>query len=437
MSRLLIITYYWPPAGGIGVQRCLKFAKYLERLGWDITVYTAKNADYNYTDPTNEKDVPASATILRHPIREPFSLYKKLTGQKKKNALVNPIHLPGRKQSLINKIAIWVRSNFFIPDARSLWIKPSVRYLSNYLKSNEVDLILSDGPPHTNTVIACRLSERFSIPWLADFQDPWTQVDYFKLLKLTHYARKKHHKLEQKTFEVADKITIASPSWGKELEEIGAKNVDTIYWGYDEDDFRSAAPKRDEKYTICHAGLFSFDRYPETLFKILGELCRENGNFGNDMRIRLAGAVDSSIIKGIEKNSLSENLELLGSISRDEALKMVRSARTLLLPLNKADNAKGRIPGKLFECIRSGNPILCLGPDDSDVSKIIEDTNSGKSFNYGDADGIKKYILEQYNSFVSGDNTTKLKNLEKYSVSAQVDKLSDYLNSIKGVKHGS
>ncbi|MGC9330716.1 MAG: glycosyl transferase family 1 [Bacteroidales bacterium] len=428
-KKVLIISYYWPPSGGIGVHRCLKFAKYLRDFGWEPVVYAPKNATYPYVDESNVKDIPEGITILKKPIREPFSLFKKLSGRKKTD-LANPVYVRDKKHGLIDKLAIWIRGNWFIPDARALWIRPSVRFLKKYLKANPVDAILTDGPPHTNTVIGCRLAQATGIPWLADFQDPWTQVDYYSMLRIGKRADRKHRKLEQETFRTASKITIASPTWAKELETIGAKNVDTIFWGYDEDDFPQPFPPTDDTFSIVHAGLLGYDRRPDTLIKLLGKLKNENPEFGKLLRIKFAGNVDYAITSMIKDAGLGDNYEAPGNIPRPKALDMTLRAQILLLPLNLASNVKGRIPGKLFENLRAQKPILCLGPADSDVAKIIAETNAGTTCGYDDELCLREFIEKRFELFKQDENYISTENIKQYSVRNLVQKLAGFLDQI-------
>jgi len=429
MKKVLIISYYWPPSGGIGVHRCLKFAKYLQDFGWEPVIYAPLNAQYAYFDDTNFNHIPKNVTVLRRKIFEPFNLFKKVSGRKKTDS-ANPVYVRDRKLSKIDRLAIWIRGNLFIPDARCFWIKPSVRYLKKYLKENPVDAIFTDGPPHTNTEIGRRLSEATGVPWLMDFQDPWTQVDYYEMLKIGKRADNKHHKLEQKAFKAAKKTTIVSPTWKKDLESIGAKNVDVIVWGYDEDDFMQPAPDLDSNFSIVHAGQLGFDRRPDTLIKLLGDLKKENSEFGKNLKLKFAGTVDYAIVEMIKEAGLEDNYLPLGNISRPDAIELTRKAGLLFLPLNIADNAKGRIPGKLFENLRSERPILCLGPTGSDVSNIIAKTNTGSSFEYDDYDNIKKYILQIFEKFQAGQNAVAAKDLEQYTNKNLTGKLAGYLNEI-------
>ena len=430
MKRVLIISYYWPPAGGISVHRSLKIAKYLRFFGWEPVIYTADNAQYPYFDKGNFKDVPDNIECLKRPIVEPFNLFKKISGRRKSESLNNIVHVRGKRQSLIDKIAIWIRGNFFIPDARSLWIKPSVQFLLNYLQDHSIDAIFSDGPPHTNTMIACKLKQSTGIPWLADFQDPWTQVDYLKLFPLTKWAHSKHRRLEQETFKTANKITIVSPSWKRDLESIGAKNVEVIYWGFDDEDFTSISPVLDKDFTITHTGLLGFDRNVEILFEVLQSLKKSIPGFEDNLKLQLAGQVDFSVLETIQKYGLEKNLVNFGIVDRSKSLHMISNSQLLILPLNKAENVYGRIPGKFFEYMRSRRPILSFGPEDGDVSKIIKRTESGFNFKYDDKQGLLEKLTEFYNQYNHGGIKNCSSDISEFSIKEQTRKVADLLNKI-------
>ncbi len=429
MKKVLIISYYWPPAGGVGVIRNLKFAKYLRRFGWEPVVFVPENADYPQLDLNNLKDIPENIEVLKGKILEPFSLFRKFTGRKETDK-TNPVYVRENSGGVLDKFSIWVRGNFFIPDARSLWIRPSVKFLSQYLKDNPVDAILTDGPPHTNTVIGQRLSEKFNIPWLADFQDPWTQVDYYKMMYIGHLADKKHRRLEQQTFKTAKKITIASPTWAKDLESIGAKDVDVIYYGYDEDDFSEigAIQKNDDEFVISHAGILGLDRDPDTLLNVLSKICNENPEFKKKLRIKLAGAVDFAIKQKIESYGLKDNFVDLGFISRLDSIRLMLTSDVLLLLVNKADNAKGRLPGKIYEYLRAQNPILSLGTKESDVERILTDTQTGQNMEYDDANEIEQFIINVFNktSCLKFDMDV----ISQFSSENQTRKVAQYLDVI-------
>ena len=430
MKKVLIISYYWPPSGTISVHRCLKFAKYLKDFGWEPVVYTAKNAHYPYLDDSNLKEAEG-IRVIKGKIIEPFALFKLISGRKKDTPLNNILHVRDKKKNFIDKFAIWVRSNFFIPDARMLWIRPSVRLLSKYIKNENFDAIISTGPPHSSNYIAYKLKNKFNLPWIADFQDPWTQVDYYQLLNLSKRARKKHERMELEVLQNSDLNTIVSPTWKIDLEKIGSKKTEVIYLGYDEDDFPKEKEEPYREFTISHAGLLGFDRKPTVIFKVLRDLSDEIEGFKQNFKLRFAGSIDYDVIKEIEEYNLADNFLNLGTISRNEALKLTLKSHILLLPLNKADNVKGRVPGKLFEQMQSNVPILCLGPGGTDVSKIISDSNTGVSFNYDDYKGVKCFILDAFKSFKDKKAHHENKNISEYSVKNQVKKLAGYLDNIK------
>jgi len=430
-KKVLIISYYWPPSGGIAVLRCLKWAKYLREYGWEPVVYTARDAHYPSLDPGNEKDVPEGMVVLRGKIIEPYALYKRFTGQDPNANVNNVFYVQDESPGWAHRFSVWVRSNFFIPDARAYWVGTSVRFLRNYLRQHPVDAILSDGPPHSNTRIATLLKQKTGIPWLADFQDPWTQVDYYQMLSLTKWADNKHHRLEQEAFRTADKITIVSPTWKRDLEKIGAQNVSVIPWGYDPDDFDGLEAAPVPGFTFMHVGIMGHDRNPGTFFQVLRELGKENPELWNDLRLELVGQVDTSIQDRFTNEGLNEKVALPGSVPRERALALTAGSPVLLLLLNKQDNVKGRIPGKLFEYLAARRPILVLGPVDSDVARIVNETQSGQTCDYDDAPAIKNAILDLYKRFRTGKLKDPLKgNIEKYSVRHLTGQLAGYLDEI-------
>ncbi|MFM7006877.1 MAG: glycosyltransferase [Flavobacteriales bacterium] len=417
MKRVLLITYHWPPSGGITVLRCLKIAKYLREFGWEPVIFTADNAAYQFLDHTNEKDVPLGIEIIRVPIIEPINAFKFLSGRKRLAPVQNITANSSKKKRFIDKLGMWIRGNFFIPDARFLWIKPSVAYLTQYLEQNPVAAIFTDGPPHTNTVIGLQLAKKFELPWLADFQDPWTQVDYYKELYIGKRADRKHKQLEKAVFENAQKITIASPTWKADLETIGARNVDVLYYGYDEADFKDFKAITNEHFTIVHAGLLGSDRNPVAFFEVLGNLLKATPQLKNKIKLILAGEVDISVQNCIEQNGLKEISTYSGMISRQAVYDLYATASLLILPINKAANAKGRIPGKLFELMRTAKPILVFGPPDGDVKKIVEDKKRGISVQYDAHEEIHTYLQkaiseEEFENFDPQIAVNEFSNLE-------------------------
>jgi glycosyltransferase involved in cell wall biosynthesis len=430
-KKVLIITYYWPPGGGIAVLRCLKFAKYLREFGWEPVVYTAENAHYPFIDHSNDKDVPSDITILKHRIWEPYHIYKWLTGKKKDANVNNVFYVQEDNKKFFHRLSVWVRSNFFIPDARALWIRPSVRYLTQYLKEHPVDAILSSGPPHTNNRIANLVHRKTGIPWLADFQDPWTQIDYYALLKLTPWGDRRHRKMEQQLFRDAGKISIVSPSWKEDLEAIGASNVEVIPLGYDREDFDRLERKVEPGFSITHLGMMGYDRNPEGLFKALVALLEEIPGFSEDLSLVFYGPVDPTVLKTMEEQGLSSYVQMKGNVSREEALQATCNSPILLLLLNQQPNGRGRIPGKIFEYLYARRPILVLQPEPSDAGHIVETSESGFAVMYDEVERMQSILREWYAQYRYGKLAQPLDNtIEQYSVRRLAGQVAEYLDEL-------
>lgn len=432
-KKVLIITYYWPPSGGIGVLRCLKFAKYLRDYGWEPVIYTAKDAHYPTIDHSNDKDVPEGIEIIKRPIIEPYTFYKMLTGQKKTANVNNVFYTLDKNPGLLHRFSIWIRSNFFIPDARALWIQPSVKHLTKYLAQNPVEAMITCGPPHTNTRIATLLKKKTGTPWLMDFQDPWTQVDYYKLLSLTSWGNRKHHKLEREALAAADKTTIVSPTWKRDLEKIGGQNISVHYWGYDPEDYQDLPFEKNTKFSLSHIGILGYDRNPKIFFEAIQEICTELDGFDRDFELVLVGQVDYSVIEAYTSMGLDKYILLLGLVPRKEALEIIASSTILLLLLNQQENAKGRVPGKLFEYLAVRKTIFCLGAAKGDVAHIISKSDSGITLEYENRVAIKEYIVQKYQEWKNGAlDKPILSNIEEYSHPNLTRKLAQYLDKISG-----
>lgn len=402
-KRVLIITYYWPPSGGAGVQRWLKFAKYLPEFGWQPVVYTVENGELPSEDKSLLKDIPKEAEVLKQPIWEPYDAYKKFVGRKKEDKINAGFLNENKKSGIADNIAVWIRGNLFIPDARKYWVSPSVKYLLNYLKEHPVDAIVSTGPPHSMHLIAMELKRRTGIKWVADFRDPWTNIDFYKDLKLTSFADKKHKKLEKKVLSIADEVVTIGNTLGKELRELGAKNVHVITNGFDSESDDNKGVELDRKISIAHIGSMTKTRNPENLWKAISELITENDSLKDKLEIKLVGKVDIDVITSIESHGLKNILHRIDYLPHEEVVLEQKKTHILLLVINNTPNAKGILTGKVFEYMASGRPILAIGPKDGDVAEVFKQTNSGEVIDYDDFKGMKQFILE----YLKSDRLTK------------------------------
>ncbi len=396
MKRVLIITYYWPPSGGAGVQRWLKFVKYLREFGWEPVVYTPQNPEAPANDDSLAEDIPEEVEVLKTKIWEPYRWYKKFTGQKPHDKVNAGFLTEKEKPGLAEKVSVWIRGNLFIPDARKFWIKPSIKFLKNYLKNHPVDAIVSTGPPHSMHLIAMALKRKTGARWVADFRDPWTQIDFYHQLQLSKWADKKHHRLEKKVLTTADRVVTVSPTCARDLEKISGKKVDVITNGFDPDDFAQLENRKSDRFEVLHIGAINKDRNAENLWKALAELCQENEDFNQKLLIKLIGKTDFSARNSIKENKLENHLKIIPYLPHKEAISHAQTASLLLLPLNNTPTVKGIVTGKLFEYLAMQKPILCIGPTDGDSAKIIDETQTGQTFNFENKEGIKQYILDAF-----------------------------------------
>ena len=424
-KKLLIITYYWPPAGGPGVQRWLKFVKYLPDFNIQPIVYIPENPTYPIMDAALESEVSEKAIILKNKIFEPYQLASFFS--KKNTKKISSGIIPNqRKQSFLQKIFLWIRGNVFIPDARFLWVKPSVKYLKKYIQENNIDTIVTSGPPHSLHLIGLQLKQDLNIKWLADFRDPWTTIGYHKSLKLSAYAEKKHKQLERQVLNTADTIIVTSKTTKTEFQAITSKPIEVITNGYDVE--KVAKQSLDEKFTLAHIGSFLSERNPRILWKVLKELVKENPDFKNDFQLKLIGAISQEVLDAISEFKLQDYVLNLGYVSHQEALEHQRKSQVLLLIEINSEETKSIIPGKLFEYLVSERPIIAIGPEDSDFAEIITSTNTGVFFRYDQKKLLKALLLDYYNQYKNQNLKVHPVGLQQYSRKNLTEQLVNILS---------
>ena len=427
LKKILVITYYWPPAGGPGVQRWLKFVKYLPDFGWKPTIFIPENPSYPMIDETLVKDVSDDLEVIRTKIWEPYQLAE-FFGKDNKKFKAGQFDV-GTHQSWKSKLSIWVRGNFFIPDARVFWVQPSVKYLKKYLKENQFDAFVTTGPPHSMHLIGLKLKKEFpQLKWIADFRDPWTEISYYKHLKLTKASDKKHRVLEQKVFDQADITLATSYSDAANFKAKGA-NAFCITNGFDVDEnqFGNRKESRSFKFVLSYIGVLEQLRNPKVLWKILAELMEENESFKSDFELKFVGRVDDKILAEIERYTLKEAVRNLGYMSHSAANEEMQHSQLLLLTNFPEQSSKGIIPGKIFEYLATGNQILSFGPQDSDVKKILAETKAGRHFSYDEEEEVKTFILERFNDWKHGISPVNTKNIDQFSRKNLTKKLTELL----------
>lgn len=412
MKRVLIISYYWPPTGGSGVQRWVKFAKYLPEEDWQPVIYTPENPEQLAVDASLEAEVPSEAEVIRTRITEPYALYKKVlrrSGHSKEAVEVNPVN--AQNKSFLQKAAMWVRGNFFRPDPRCLWIRPSVRYLKKYLEEHPVDLIVTTGPPQSMHMIGLRLAKETGLPWVADFRDPWTKIFYFKHLSMTPAIERWHKKMEKAVLDEASAVVAVSPLVQQEFQAMTDTPVELITNGFDECDFPSEKDTEayggpDKDFTITHTGLFAADGNPTVLWDVLREKYQADDDFRKQLRIKLIGKNDEQILKALKDRGLQEALTDMGYQPHSVAVEQQRKASILILPLRKEPEYKAVLPGKLFEYMASERPVLGIGQPDGAMAMILGEAKTGTVLDWDDKKGISEYIEKCWKMHLEGRLTT-------------------------------
>ena len=449
MKRLLIITYYWPPTGGSGVQRWVKFSKYLPESGWQPVVYTPENPEQLARDESLLADIPACAEVIKTHITEPYEVYRRLTGGKKGEGEVNPVN--AQKKNWKQRLSLWVRGNCFIPDPRIGWVRPSVRFLKKYLAEHPVDAVVTTGPPHSVHLIGLGLKKALGLRWIADFRDPWTEMFYYKHLGLGPAADRRHHRLEQAVLDGADTVISVSPPVAEDFRARTKTPVVLITNGFDEDDFKPsfASPTGESpcegvvepgcpgisrtlfpgpgkpgpqarwpEIRLVHTGLFAADGNPLNLWDALAERCAADPDFRKQLQIRLAGKVDAAITAAIRARGLGENLVELGYLPHDETVREQRAADILLLPLRREPEYAKVLPGKIFEYLAARRPVLGVGQEDGAAAEVLRDSGAGQMFDWDRKDELLAFLDAEH---------PQTSGIEKYSRRALTAQLTELL----------
>ena len=394
MKKVLIISYYWPPNSGSGVQRWLKFSKFLKKNNWDPIIVTPKNPYSELFDEKLSEEIE-NINVLKFPIWEPYSLKDKIFGKSKKPQNSG---LVSKDKSLKDFCLNWIRGNFFVPDPKKYWVKPTTDHLIKYIEENKINHIISTGPPHSMHLIGLGVKKRFNhIKWIADFRDPWSKLDLLDDFYLTKRTRFKHIQLEKQVLENSDLVLTVSEKWATDFKNLGSSNVKIIKNGYDKQDFIDFTISKSEKFVIGHYGILNHLRNPIELWKSLNELCKSETEFNNRLEIHLSGNIDPKVIDSINSyEHLKDKLQLLGFLNHKDVIKAYSKTSLLLLLLFNSESGKGNYPGKLFEYLATKLPILAFGPENSDVQNLLKN-NYGSYFSYDDSKNIKDEILLIFN----------------------------------------
>lgn len=425
MKRVLIISYYWPPAGGSGVQRWVKFTKYLPQNGWQPVVYTPLNPEIISLDETLLRDIPAEAEIVKTKITEPYAAYRRLMGSKTTKE-VNPIS--SGDTSFKKRVSLFIRGNFFIPDPRVWWVRSSVKFLKKYLREHPVDVIVTTGPPQSMHLIGQKLAKETGLPWIPDFRDPWTKMFYFKHLHLTKWAERKHRRMEQSVLDEATAVIAVTPFVQKDFQAMTKTRVEMITNGFDSDDYPTGTVEASEKFTVTHTGLFAADGNPLVLWDCLKEMCEKEDGFKEALQIRLAGKVDAEILDALKERGLA--VENLGYVTHEDAVKEQRAASVLILPLRQDPEYLKVLPGKIFEYLASRRPVIGVGQTDGAAALVLKDAEAGVMVGWDDKENTMKALKEAWNNYKSGAAAEASGSIDNYSRKALTARLAKLLEEV-------
>ncbi|UXP31774.1 glycosyltransferase [Reichenbachiella agarivorans] len=427
-KKVIIVTYYWPPSGGGGVQRWLKFVKYLPQFGWEPIVFTPENPDFHLQDHSLLKDVPSHVEVIRFPIWEPTA---KLKSTHTKQGVV----AKDQSLSLIGRLMIWLRGNLFVPDPKRFWVRPSVDFLSNYIIQHQVDRVITTGPPHSMHLIGLGLKKKLNIQWIADFRDPWSDWDILGELKTGQFAMTLHRNLERKVMQAANVVLACTPAMARLFERKDKTyRVKMITNGVDETDFENVQPVGSlRKFRITHMGLLNDMRNPAMLWEVLEELCVENEAFAQSLEIFLSGAISDTVLQRIQGyEQLAQRLIVRAYVAHDEVIRQYLQSSVLLLLMNDSTNADLLIPGKLFEYLYAERDILAFGSPQSDVNQILLDAGLHEVLSYQERQVLKSRILQSYETFLRGEQSVSVNNKEQWTRKKLTGDLVEILDGLDG-----
>lgn len=420
MRKVLIITYYWPPSGGAGVQRWLKFAKYLPEFGWQPVILTVDPAcaSYPQRDESLSKELGPDCRVYTTKSFELYSLYKLISGKKEVpyGGFANE-----SKEGLFQKTSKFLRGNFLLPDPRKGWNRYALKKAAELIREFKIDTVVTTSPPHSTQLIGLKLKQKFNIRWIADLRDPWTDIYYYNQFKHTALARKIDLNYEREVVENADLLITVSEDLKRIFAEKSNQPIENktivIPNGFDEDDFRRTNIPTENRKVITYTGTIS-EAYD--VDSLLEALCLLGEDLKSQLLIRFVGKVPSSV--DAKFRSAGFEVELVGYVDHAKSIEYLFGSDLLLLVIPKVKNNRGILTGKFFEYLASQKPILAIGPTDGDLAKIIQETQCGKLFDYDDSKGMLRFIQEK---LVLSETTIKTELASQYSRKELTRKLTE------------
>ncbi len=430
-KKVLIITYYWPPASSPGVYRFLKFTRYLRDFGWEPIILTVKNGSYPSIDYTLLHEIPDDLTIYHSSTIEPFAIYKKLTGKKGKSIPVGISYNP-KEKGVLKKIMFYIRANYFIPDARKGWTFFAKRKAKKIIQRENIDAVITTGPPHSTHLTGLYLKKTFGIPWIADFRDPWTTIYYNETFPRTKKTNEKDYRLESKVLKQADVVTVVCNGLKQEFEDRTQK-IEVIYNGFDQREMPEKKEYPTNNFNIDYIGNFLASENIPMIWEALKELQEVHKTLKEDVQITITGNIDPVVNKTIQQYGIGDMINTQSFIPHVEALKKMTQSNLLLFVVPDSKNNHLIITGKLFEYLASQTPILAIGPPQGEAGVILSENKRDQMIDYTEKELFKKILLKHYHHWINNDKKAEKSvntNLYPYTREGLTKQLSELLNQL-------
>ena len=433
---ILLVVFYWPPAGGVSSQRWLKMTKYLAAAGHKVTVIAGTENLFPIIDDSLAIQVPDTIEVHRVNMWDPRFIYSWLSKNSKKRRGAEKekidamLHLKNR--SWKQQLMLWIRANFFIPDARAPWIRPAFKKAVQIIKKDDFDFVVSSGPPHSVHIVARKIKKQFRIKWISDFRDPWMDIGYLDKMPMTKWADLKHRRLERAVVRESDGVVLVSDHWKEKYDEFKPNHSMVIYNGFDSPDFGDIEVTVPATFTIGYVGRIDLDRHVPILWDAIEEIRMEDEAFQNDFHFKFVGPIDTAVKDDIDGRSIKSEITYIPFVSHHEALQHMVDSTVLLLVINQhEENAKGRMTSKIFEYLAARRPILMLGPKSSDPAKLLMKTQGGLVAPSNDKHLIKEAIRRLYQDFKNGRYQPNSVNLQSYSRSKLTEQFIEFMHQME------
>lgn len=426
--KVLIIAYYWPPSGGSGVQRWLKFVKYLPQFGVTPYVFTPENPSFDIRDESLLKDVPSEAEVIHFPIWEPYGIGRKISGQSVSNTPTSNNSGAG----FVKGVMTWLRGNLLFPDPRIFWVRPSVQFLDSFLRDNQIELVITTGPPHSVHLIGQRLKKKNpTLKWIADFRDPWSEWGMLLSFKLTSWAKRIHQRMERSVLTAADRVITITPFYVNQLNRLSGRSIDLITNGFDESDFKELKLESTKKFVIRHIGVVNPACDPRPFMRAVKSLADRDSEFKNKIEVVFTGQVNLDFHDFVKADStLSEITVFQSSVPHQEIVKLLGQSSLLLLVLTGYKDGEGFLPGKLFEYIATGLPIISTGPVPSDASQVLDELGYDRMLSGVNSSEVEMLLLNHFKMWRKGTLEIKKTEVNAFSRKQLTFKLVELLKSL-------